>query len=62
MPAQYTYNSTHLSTCRVELLLYSVQYLYITAIPLLTSVPVKYIYTSTPLSTCRVQLYFYFPQ
>ena len=48
--------------CIVELYLYSPQYLYSKAIPLLPSVPVQYSYTSTPLSACTVQLYLYSPQ
>ena len=51
-----------LSACTVQLYLYSPQYLYSTAIPLLPSVPVQYSYTSTPLSVCTVQLYLYSPQ
>jgi len=46
----------------VELYLYSPQYLYSIAIPLLPSVPVQYSYTSTPLSACTVELYLYSPQ
>ena len=45
---QYSYTTTPLSTCTVQLYLYSPQYLYSTAIPLLPSVPVQYSYTSTP--------------
>jgi len=40
VPVQYSYTSTPLSTCTVQLYLYSPQYLYSTAIPLLPSVPV----------------------
>jgi len=40
VPVQYSYTSTPL---------YSPQFLYSTAIPLLPSVPVQYSYTSTPL-------------
>jgi len=50
VPVQYSYTSTPLSTCTVQLYLYSPQYLYSTAIPLLPSVLVKYSYNSTPLS------------
>ena len=52
VPVQYSYTSTPLSTCTVQVYLYSPQYLYSTAIPLLPSVPVQYSYTSTPLSAC----------
>jgi len=55
VPVQYSYTSTPLSTCTVQLYLYSPQYLYSTAIPLLPSVPVPYSYTSTLLmgrTTC----------
>jgi len=74
MPVQYSYNSSTLSTCRVQLYLYSPQYLYSRAIPLipsvlleysiplLPSVPVQYSYKPTPLSACTVQLYLYSPQ
>ena len=61
MPVQYSYTSTSLSACTVQLYLYSPQCLYITAIPLLPSVPVQYSYTSTSLSACTVQLYLYSP-
>ena len=47
-PVQYSYTSTPLSACTVQLYLYAPQYLYSTAIPLLPSVPVHYSYTSTP--------------
>jgi len=50
-----------LSTCTLELYLYSPQCLYSTAISLLPSVPVKYGYRSTPLSTCTVQLHIFSP-
>ena len=62
MHVEYSYTSTPLSACRVQLYLYSPQCLYSTAIPLLPSVSVQYSYTSTPLSTCTVQLYLYSPQ
>jgi len=67
-PVNYSYNSTPISACTVQLYLYSPKYLYSTAIPILPSVTVQYSYTSTlisalqysynstPLSTCRVQL------
>ena len=48
-----------LSACTIQLNLYSPQYLYSRAIPLLPSVPVQYSYTSTPLSACTVELYLY---
>ena len=48
MPVQYSYTSTPLSACTVQLYLYSPQYLYSTAIPLLPSVPIQNSYTSTP--------------
>jgi len=35
VPVQYSYTSTPLSACTVQLYLYSPQYLYSTAIPLL---------------------------
>jgi len=60
-PVQYSYSSTPLSACRVQLYLYSPQCLYRTAIRLLPSVPEQYSYSSTPLSACRVQLYRYYP-
>jgi len=56
MPVQYSYNSSPLIACTVQLKLYSPQCLYNTAISLLSSVPVEYSYNSTPLSTCTVQL------
>ena len=40
VPVQYSYTSTPLSACTVQLYLYSPQRLYSTAIPLLPSVPV----------------------
>jgi len=52
----YSYNSTPLSTCRVQLYLYTPQSLYRTALPLFPSVPVQYSYTSIPVSACTVQL------
>ena len=52
MPVQYSYTSTPLSTCTVQLYLYSPQCLYSIAIPLLPSVPVQYSYTSTPPMGC----------
>jgi len=67
VPIQYSYTSTPLSACTVQLYLYSPQCLYSIAIPLLPSVPVQYSYTSnpsvpvqysyssTPLSACTVQ-------
>ena len=61
VPVQYSYTSTPLSACTVQLYLYSRQCLYSTAIPLLPSVPVQYSYISTPLSACTVQLYLYSP-
>ena len=51
-----------LSSCTVQLYLYSPQCLHSTAKPLLPSVPVQYSYTSTPLNACTVQLYLYSPQ
>ena len=61
VPVQYSYTSTPLSTCTVQLYLYSPQCLYSTAIPLLPSLPVQYSYTSTPLSACtNVQFTFTF--
>ena len=60
MPVEYSYTSNAISACTVQLYfnalrsstlqlyLYSPQYLYSTAVPLLPSVPVQYIYTSTP--------------
>ena len=57
VPVQYSYTSTPLSACTVQLYLYSPQCLYSIAIPLLplgpyglyrASVPVQYSYTSTP--------------
>ena len=48
VPVQYSYTSTPLSACTVQLYLYSPQCLYSTPIPLLPSVPVQYSYTSTP--------------
>ena len=62
MPVHYSYTSTPLSTCTVQLYLYSPQCLNSTAIALLPSVPVEYSYSSTPLSTYTVQLYLYSPQ
>jgi len=44
VPVQYSYTSIPLSACRVQLYLYSLQYLYSTAIPLL------------PFSACTVQV------
>ena len=61
VPVQYSYTSTPLSACTVQLYFYSLQCLYSTAIPLLPSVPVQYSYTSTALSACTVQLYLYSP-
>ena len=61
VPVQYSYTSTPLSACTVQLYLYSPQCLYSTAITLLPSVPVQYSYTFTPLSACTVQLYLYSP-
>ena len=52
VPVQYSYTSTPLSACTVQLYLYSPQYLYSTAIPILPSVPVQYSYTSTPPMGC----------
>jgi len=48
VPVQYSYTSTPLSACTVQLYLYSPQFLYSTAIPLLPSVPVQHTYTSIP--------------
>ena len=62
VPVQYSYTSTPLSACTVQLYFDSPQCLYSTAIPLLPSAPVQYSYTSTPLSACTVQLYLYSPQ
>ena len=62
VPVQYSYTSTPLSACTVQLYLYSPQYLYSTAVPVLPSVPVQYSCTCTPLSACTVQLYLYSPQ
>jgi len=50
LPVQYSYTSTPLSACTVQLYHYSPQ------------CPVQYSYTSTPLSTSTVQLYLYSPQ
>jgi len=44
---EYRYSSTPLSTCTIQLYLYSPQCLYSTAISLLPSVPVQYSYTPT---------------
>ena len=52
VPVQYSYTTTPLSACTVQLYLYSPQYLYSTAIPLLPSVPLMYSYTSPSLSAC----------
>jgi len=57
-PVQYSYTSTPLSTCTVQLYLYSPYGPYSLYRP---SVPVQYSYTSTPLSTCTVKLYLYSP-
>ena len=61
LPLWVVWPVQNLSACTVQLYLYSPQYLYNTAIPLLPSVPVQYSYTSTPLSACTVQLYLYSP-
>jgi len=42
VPLQYSYTSTPLSACTVQLYLYSPQCLYSTAIPLLPSLPVQW--------------------
>ena len=62
VPVQYSYTSTPLSACTVQLYLYSPQYLYSTAIPLLPSVQVQYSYSTTPLSNCTIQLHLSAPQ
>ena len=59
MPVEYSYTSTPLSACRVQLYLYSPYGPYGLY---RASVPVQYSYTSTPLSACSVQLYLYSPQ
>jgi len=53
----YSYFTTPLSACTVELYLYSPYCLYSTAIALVQTVPVIYRYTATHLSACTVQLY-----
>jgi len=67
VPVQYSYTSTPLSACTVELYLYSPmgrtactepQCLYSTAIPLL---PLWAVGTVQSLSACTVELYLYSP-
>jgi len=62
VPVPYTYISTPLSTCTIQLKLYTPQYLLSTIISLLHSVPVHYSNTSNPHIICTVQLYIYSPQ
>ena len=56
VPVQYSYTSTPLSACTVQLHLYSPQCLYSTAIPLL---PLWTVRPVQSLSACTVQLYLY---
>ena len=55
----YSYTSTPLSACTVQLYLYTPQCLYSTAIPLL---PLWTVRPVQSLSACTVQLYLYSPQ
>ena len=59
VPVQYSYTSTPLITCTVQLYLYSPQCLYSTAIPLLPLWAVRPVHS---LSACTIQLYLYPPQ